>query len=83
MPLIHRQAAADGDEAAMEDAMVAEVDEVEEADAAITTEAGPQLCLEAAPMEGRWKIMSLCTVPYRFNHFESHVGGGSEPSTGL
>jgi hypothetical protein len=44
MPLIDRQAAADGDhEATMEDAMAAEVDEVEDADAAMITEAGPQL----------------------------------------
>jgi hypothetical protein len=41
MPLIVRQAAADGDEAAsMEDAMAAEVDKAEDADKAMITEAG-------------------------------------------
>jgi hypothetical protein len=39
--LIDRQAAADGDEATMKDAMVAEVDtKVEDADAEMITEAG-------------------------------------------
>jgi hypothetical protein len=43
MPLIDRQSMADGEEAAIEDAMAAKVDEVEDADAAMITEAGPQL----------------------------------------
>jgi hypothetical protein len=38
MPLIDKQAAADGDEAAMEDAMAAEVDEAADADGKMITE---------------------------------------------
>jgi hypothetical protein len=45
MPLIDRQAAADGDEAAMEDAPVAEVDEVEDADEEILTEVGDSVII--------------------------------------
>jgi hypothetical protein len=40
MPLIDKRAAADGDEAAMEDTLVAEVDVVEDADNKMIMEAG-------------------------------------------